>query len=242
MAAAPTRHLALDGASFRLGGAFDLTGPATSVADLSLHGRLVEVTAGPRTLGEDLAGALGIGSFDSELSFHGGTLRTVSAPEHEPRSGLVERPMLVVWEGERCSLATRLYGFSLTEVLGLLRPLGFAEHPDGLAVSVPGIPGYGFTRPASVIKEVPGLGVLEMSRPTRQDTAQLPPWEGAAVAAGRLYRDTLSDGGTFFLLSGPELWATVVPLEGTTAEQAGQRLAGLELTVDAAAAGAPGRR
>jgi hypothetical protein len=241
MAPPPTRHLALDGASFRLGGTFDLTEPATSVGDLSLRGRLVEVTAGPRELGEDLAGALGISSFDSELSFHGGTLRTVEAAEHERRAGLTERPMLVVWEGERFSLATRLYGLTLTEVLGLLRPLGFAEHADGITVTAPAIPGYGFTRPASVIKEVPGLGVLEMSRPTREDTAQLPPWDGAAVAAGRLYRDTLSDGGTFFLLSGPGLWATVVPLHGADAEQAGARLPGLELAVEDAA-GMPGPR
>lgn len=242
MAPAPTRHLALDGAAFRLGGSFDLTAPATSVADLSLRGRLVEVTAGPRALGGDLARALGIDAFDSELSFHGGTLRTATAAERDPRAGLDERPMLVVWEGEHSSLATRLYGLTLTDVLHLLRPLSFAEDADGLTVTTPEADGYGFTRPASVIKEVPGLGVVEMSRPTREDAAQLPPWDGAAVAAGQLYRDTLSDGGTFFLLSGPGLWATVVPLAGATAEQAGDRLAGLQLTVEAAAGHAPEAR
>jgi hypothetical protein len=82
-----------------------------------------------------------------------------------------------------------------------------------------------------------------MSRPTREDTAQLPPWEGAAVAAGQLYRDTLSDGAPFFLLSGAGLWATVVPLAGGTAEEIPQRLARLELSLDGTApAAGPGAR
>ncbi|WP_103500208.1 MULTISPECIES: hypothetical protein [Streptomyces] len=235
--ASPVSHQALDGVSFRLDGDpdLDLGGPATSAADLSLAGRLVEITSGEATLGEDVAEALGIDDFDSELSFLGGTLRTAVTQEYEARSQLAERPMLVVWQGERSSLVLRLYGVTLDDVVHLLRPLRITESLDGLSLTTPEDGGYGFTRPASVIKEIPGLGLVEMSRPTREDTAQLPPWDGAAVASGRLYRDTLSDGQTFFLLSGEELWATVVPLEGA-AEQVAARLGGLRLSVSGAGA------
>lgn len=39
------------------------------------------------------------------------------------------------------------------------------------------------------------------------------------VASGELFRDTLSDGSPFFVLSSAEIWATLVPLASTPVER-----------------------
>ncbi|MGW1542013.1 hypothetical protein ACWCPM_17575 [Streptomyces sp. NPDC002309] len=208
-------HRALDGATYRLEGELDLREPCTSAVEVAAGGRLVEFTAGPATLGADVAASLGIGAADDELTFQKGTLRIHRSVEREARSGLVERPSLVVWSGERHSLVTRLYGLGAAEVLGLLRSVRIAESEHGLSLRPEPSAGSAFARPATVIKEVPGLGLLELSRRTKEHTAQLPPWKGVAVASGELFRDTLSDGSPFFVLASAELWATLVPLAST---------------------------
>ncbi|UUN31535.1 hypothetical protein KK483_31085 [Streptomyces sp. FIT100] len=216
MVASFVTHRALDGGTYRLEGDLDLRAPCTSAAEVVAGGRLVEFTAGPAALGDDVAASLGIGAPDSELTFQKGTLRVHRSIEREARSGLVERPSLVVWRGERHALVTRLYGLDLAEVLGLLRSVRMSESEYGLALDPDPSAGSAFARPATVIKEIPGLGLLELSRRTKEHTAQLPPWKGVAVASGELFRDTLSDGSPFFVLSSTEIWATLVPLASTS--------------------------
>ncbi|MFI6085699.1 hypothetical protein ACIBBB_32930 [Streptomyces sp. NPDC051217] len=219
MVASFVAHRALDGGTYHLEGDLDLQSPCTSAVEMVVGGRLVEFTAGPASLGDDVAASLGIGAPDSEFTFQKGTLRIFQSIEREPRSGLVERPSLVVWLGERHALVTRLYGLSVAEVLGLLRSVRIAESEYGLTLQPDPSAGSAFARPATVIKEVPGLGLLELSRRTKEHTAQLPPWKGVAVASGELFRDTLSDGSPFFVLSSAKIWATLVPLASTAVER-----------------------
>lgn len=219
MAASFVTHRALDGGTYHLEGDVDLRAPCTSAVEVVAGGRLIEFTAGPASLGDDVAASLGIGAPESELTFQKGTLRIFRSVEREPRSGLVERPSLVVWRGERHALVTRLYGLDVAAVLGLLRSVRITESEHGLTLQPDLSAGSAFARPATVIKEVPGLGLLELSRRTKEHTAQLPPWKGVAVASGELFRDTLSDGSPFFVLSSTEIWATVVPLASTPVER-----------------------
>ncbi|GAA2921160.1 hypothetical protein ACYCCF_02565 [Streptomyces argenteolus] len=219
MAASFVTHRALDGGTYHLEGDIDLQAPCTSAVEVVAGGRLVEFTAGPASLGDDVAASLGIGAPESELTFQKGTLRIFQSVEREPRSGLVERPSLVVWRGERHSLVTRLYGTGVAEVLGLLRSVRIGKSEYGLTLQPDPSAGSAFARPATLIKEVPGLGLLELSRRTKEHTAQLPPWKGVAVASGELFRDTLSDGSPFFVLVSTAIWATVVPLASTPVER-----------------------
>ncbi|MFD4116655.1 hypothetical protein ACFWSJ_24775 [Streptomyces niveus] len=212
-------HRALDGGTYHLEGDLDLESPCTSAVEVVVGGRLVEFTAGPDSLGDDVAASLGLESPESELTFQKGTLRIYQSVERELRSGVVERPSLVVWCGRRHALVTRLYGLSVAEVLGLLRSVRIAETESGLTLQPDRSAGSAFARPATVIKEVPGLGLLELSRRTKEHTAQLPPWKGVRVASGELFRDTLSDGSPFFVLSSTEIWATLVPLTSTQVER-----------------------
>jgi hypothetical protein len=223
-------HRALDGVAFHLDGDLDLQAPFTSAAELHVGGRLVEFTSGSATLGSDVARSLGITDFDSELTFQKGTLRTATTTEREARSGLVERPMLVVWTGKHSSLVTRLYGAGVADALTLLRTVHLAETSAGLTMTPDASGAAAFTRPATVIKEVPGLGLLEMSRRTKEHGAQLPPWKGVRIPSGELFRDTLTDGSTFFVLSGATVWATLVPLTGTPVEQVPDLVGRLQLS------------
>ncbi|AUH39621.1 hypothetical protein [Streptomyces sp. CMB-StM0423] len=222
-------HRALDGIAYRLAADLDLTRPATSVVEVIADGRLHELTAGPADLAESVAASLGITEFDSELSFQGGTLRTATTSEYDAQSQQVENPTLVVWQGRRFSLITRLYRAALSDVLLLLRTLGIAEHSDGITLTPDASAGTRLARPATVLKEVPTLGLVEMSRPTREHTVQLPPWKGASVTSGELFRDSLSDGRPFFVLSGEEVWATIVPLADTTADRVPTLVEALDL-------------
>ncbi|KPC78153.1 MULTISPECIES: hypothetical protein [Streptomyces] len=229
MAASFVTHRALDGGTYHLEGDIDLQAPCTSAVEVVAGGRLVELTAGPASLGDDVAASLGIRAPESELTFQKGTLRIFQSVEREPRSGLVERPSLVVWRGERHSLVTRLYGLDVAAVLGLLRSVRITESEHGLTLQPDPSAGSAFARPATVIKEVPGLGLLELSRRTKEHTAQLPPWKGVAVASGELFRDTLSDGSPFFVLSSTAIWATVVPLASTPVERVPELIGRLTL-------------
>ncbi|MDT0264772.1 hypothetical protein RM844_00550 [Streptomyces sp. DSM 44915] len=226
---AAVEHRALDGIAYQLAGDLDLTRPATSVVEVVVGGRLHEFTAGDLGLADAVAASLGITAFDSELTFQGGTLRTATTSEFDAQAQQVENPTLVVWQGRRFSLLTRLYRAQLADVLLLLRTLGLAEHSDGLTLTPDQAAGARWARPATVVKEVPGVGLVEMSRRTREHAAELPPWEGASVRSGELFRDSLSDGSPFFVLAGAEVWATVVPLADTTVDRVPTLLGGLDV-------------
>lgn len=216
MAPSAVAHRALDGVSYRLeGGGLDLRSPFTSAVQLLVGGHLFEFSAGPASLADDMAASLGIDTFATELSFQGGTLRTATTREYDPQARIVEHPTLVAWQDRDFSLVTRLYHATLQDVLGLLRTVRISAHDDGLTLAPARDADCRFAGPAAVIKEVPGLGLVELSRRTKERVAQLPPWQGSRVPTGELYRDTLSDGRPFFVLSGTRVWATVVPFAGT---------------------------
>jgi hypothetical protein len=120
--------------------------------------------------------------------------------------------LVAVWQGRRYCLVTQLYGGSAADVLALLRGLPITEHDDGIALGTGD--GVRFARPASVLKQVPGLGLLEITRLTPELARTLPRWRGVNTAAGELFRDELGDGTPYFVLAGRDTWATVVPLAG----------------------------
>ena len=156
-----------------------------------MRGRLHELTAGPAALGAEVAAALGVAAFTEELGHQGGTLLVGRARPYDRQTRLVEDLVLAVWRGRGHSLVTTFYGATTAQVLGVLRALRITEHADGIAVR----PGRdaGFATPATLVKQVPGLGLLEVS--PRTDRHPLPAWSGLAAAGGaEVFRDRLPDG------------------------------------------------
>lgn len=202
-------HRALDGRRYRLAGRLDLSEPFTSTIEVNIGTRVHELTGGVAALGEELAAATGA-RLDEELSYRDGLLRIGRASRYDPVIRLTETVLVAVWQGRRYCLVTQLYGGSAADVLALLRGLPITEHDDGIALGTGD--GVRFARPASVLKQVPGLGLLEITRLTPELARTLPRWRGVSTAAGELFLDELGDGTPYFVLAGRDTWATVVPL------------------------------
>jgi hypothetical protein len=216
---ASVTHLALDGRRFRLSGRLDLSQPFTSAVTISIGGRVHELAAGPIGLGEELARANGVERLDEVLSFQGGTLRIGRAGHFDPGISLAEDVLVAVWEGQRYCLALWLYRATASDVVGLLRTLRITEHDDGIALRPDAKAGCEFADQATVTKQVPGLGLLEVSARTAQHARTLPDWQGISTTAGELFQDTLGNGNPYFVLAGADTWATVLPLADTAIGQ-----------------------
>ncbi|MEV0804854.1 hypothetical protein [Micromonospora sp. NPDC050200] len=221
MAAAETHvaHRAMDGRRFLLSGPLDFSAPFTSVVELTIAGRPHEFTAGSVGLADELAQALGVDDFDEKLNYQGGVLLTARAKSYDAQIRLSEDRLVAAWRGRRYCFVTQLYGASTANLLAALRTLRIAEHDDGLVVRPDTRAGSHFAAPATVIKQVPGLGLLDMTTLTAERARQLPSWRGLPTRAGELFRDTLSDGRPYFVLAGPDTWVTVLPLADTVVDQ-----------------------
>lgn len=218
-AGAPVAHRSVDGRRFLLDGSLDLSAPFTSVADVTISGRLHEFTAGSIGLADDVARALGVDTFDEELTYQGGTLLTARTRPFDPQIRLTEDRLVAVWRGRRYCFLTEMYGVATTDLLAVLRTLRIEEHDDGLTLRpTPGSDAK-LAAPATVLKEIPGLGLLEMAPLTKQRAGQLPSWQGLRTQAGELFRDTLSDGRPYFVLATADTWISLVPLADTNLEQ-----------------------
>lgn len=218
-AANPTvSHRAVDGRRLRIGGPFDLGAPFTSTVEMAVAGRRLELTAGPLDLADDLPHALGLTAFDDEFGYQGGTLLTARTTPYDPQIRLTEDRLIAAWRGSGYCVVTALYGTSPAGLLALLRTFRLEEHADGLSIRPDPRAGSEFAGPATMVKQVPGLGLLELAPLTAQHTAQLPSRSGLATPAGELFRDTLADGSEYFVLVTADTWLTVLPLDGTSPE------------------------
>jgi hypothetical protein len=210
----------MDGRRFLLSGPLDFSAPFTSVVELTIAGRQHEFTAGSINLADELASELGVSDFDEELSYQGGALLTARVTSYDAQVRLDEDRLVAAWRGRRYCFITQLYGGSTMDLLAMLRTLRIVEHDDGLVVRPDAGAGSTFAAPATVIKQVPGLGLLDMTSLTAERARQLPSWRGLPTRAGELFRDTLSDGKPYFLLAAADTWVTLLPLADTVLDQA----------------------
>jgi len=208
-------HRALDGRRYELSGRLDLAQPSTSSIRVAVRGRTHELVAGVSGLAEEVAGALGVSGFDEELRFAGGTLLVGRTSRVEPGSRITEDILLAVWRGRRHCLVSHFYGSSTAAAVEVLDTLGITEHEDGMAVRPRADAGSAVLAPASVVKEVPTLGLLEMTVSTAPQATRLPEWKGAMTRSGELFTDRLSNGDPYFVLAGTDIWTTVLPLADT---------------------------
>jgi hypothetical protein len=221
-------HRALDGYRFQLTGNLDFTRPFSSVARYAVDGGLYELTAGQHTVAAGWTADLGLRHFDDEFAVQGGRLRTARVTEYDKRSGLEDRLLAVVWQGRAHSMFIPMYNAKPADAVRVFQLLGVTEHDDGLTVASRNPKRAGIAEPAELVKEVPGLGLLEMTALTRTTSRRLPGWSGARLPHGELFRDTLDDGSTYFLLATPSTMVTVLPHDGE-AHAVPNRLGGLKV-------------
>jgi hypothetical protein len=210
-------HRALDGYRFQISGGLDLGRPFTSVAKYAVDGGLYELTSGEHDAAKGWTADLGIGRFDDEFALTNGRLRTARVTDYDRRAGLEDQLLAVVWEGRRFSLFIPMYNAKPADAVHVFQLLGVSEHDDGLTVASRNPKRAGIAEPAEVAKEVPGLGLLEMTALTKTTARRLPGWSGAKLPHGELFRDTLDDDSTYFVLATPSAMVTVLPHDGETA-------------------------
>lgn len=226
--AKPVVHRALDGYRFQLSGDLDLSLPFTSVARYAVDGGLYELNSGEHAVAKGWAGDLGVHRFDDEFSLRNGRLRTAHVTDYDKRSGLEDRLLAVVWEGRNFSMFIPMYNAKPADAVHVFQLLAVTEHSDGLTVAPTNPKRAGIAEPAELAKEVPGLGLLEMTALTKTTARRLPAWSGARLPHGELFRDTLEDDSTYFLLATPSAMVTVLPHDGETAKVPA-RLGGLRV-------------
>ncbi|GLZ13257.1 hypothetical protein Acsp04_34920 [Actinomadura sp. NBRC 104425] len=230
-------HRSLDGVRVRLSGRHDLGRPVTSVARIAVADRLHEFSAGTRADALAWAADIGVRRLDQEFRIHGGRLRTGRTAIGDPATGMREPVLAAIWEGRRHAVFTHLYHARPADAVAFFDALRLTEHDDGITavprgrarrpgLAAPSGPAAAAVTDAVLVKEVPGLGLLEIAALDARTRRRLPPWRGAPVAGGELFRDTLPGQGPYFLLALRELLVTVLP-EEHLAERIPGRLAGL---------------
>jgi hypothetical protein len=224
-------HRALDGTTIRIQAPLDLSRPFTSIAEAVVSGRLFEFTAGVSALADDLLEAFGAEHFDEELHYRGGTLRLATRRTYDPQNQLVESPTLIAWQGEQHSLVTHVYGMETASILAMLRPVGIAETDDGVTLALG--EGAHFALPAFVVKEVPGVGLLEISAPGKRSLTRHPSGQSVRLPSGELYWDTLTNGNPYAILVGDGFHTTVLPLTGMNVERLPSLVGGLRISATA---------
>ncbi|WP_345022881.1 hypothetical protein [Actinomadura keratinilytica] len=225
-------HRSLDGVRVRLSGRHDLGRPVTSVARVAVADRLHEFSSGTRADALAWAADIGVRRLDQEFRIQGGRLRTGRTAIGDPATGLREPVLAAIWEGRRHAVFTHLYHARPADAVAFFDALRLTEHDDGVTAGPrgrgrrPGRAAAAAVADAVLVKEVPGLGLLEIAALDARARRRLPPWRGAAVAGGELFRDTVPGQGPYFLLALRELLVTVLP-EEHMAERIPGRLAGL---------------
>lgn len=208
-------HRALDGRRYELSGTLDLGLPSTSSLRVTVGRSMVELVSGVPGLADDVARGLGVPRFDEELRFAGGTLLLGRVRRAEPAVRAAEDILLAVWRGRRHCLISHFYDTSTAKAVATLATLGIVEHDDGIVVRPDTAAGSAAAGPATVIKEVPSLGLLELTVRSAPQATALPAWRGLPTRSGELFSDTLSNGDPYFVLAGADTWTTVLPLADT---------------------------
>jgi hypothetical protein len=221
-------HRALDGRRVRLTGELDLSRPATSVAKVATGNRLHEVTSGSLASARAWAEALGVHEFTDEFQVRGGRLRVGHVVQRDRSTDLTERVLAAVWQGERNCAYTHLYHARPADAVALFSDLKPVERAEGVQLALGGRRSA-FAEPPELVKEVPALGLLEITALTRRTAQRLPSWPGARTAAGELFRDTVDGQGDYFVLSTGEFLVTVLPEDQKEVRQVPARLARLKV-------------
>ncbi|MBW8482183.1 hypothetical protein [Actinomadura parmotrematis] len=212
-------HRSLDGTRVRLTGSHDLGRPVTSVTRIAVAGRLHELSSGTRDDAHAWAEDIGVKRFEQEFRTQDGRLRIGRTSTRDPDTGLTDPVLAAVWEGRRHAVFTHVYHGRAADAVAFFATVRLAEHDDGVTATPTGR-AYR-PDPAEMVKEVPGLGLLEFTALTAQTRRRLPGWRGASVAGGELFRDEVEGQGPYFLLALKSLLVTVLPDEHRVRETPG---------------------
>ncbi|MEX2459513.1 MAG: hypothetical protein WD770_11090 [Actinomycetota bacterium] len=183
-------------------------GQYTCITTYRIGSDLQEFTSGLReSAGMATERLLGIGQLDEEYPVQQGLLRTGSRSYFDPDSeaDVVIRGM--AWEGQRTSIFTWLQtarspdqgdafvpqvGPTATDVLTLLEKFDISEVGDPAgAIMRPVSSDTSLDSGPTLVRYVPGIGLLEIHPASDPSPPMVPPWQGTALPGGQLYVDKM---------------------------------------------------
>ncbi|MFP3968686.1 hypothetical protein SMC26_40760 [Actinomadura fulvescens] len=213
--------------------ALALDQPFTSLLQLHLGTHLQEFDAGVAGSATASARDLGVRSFPHEYRFQGGRLRFGRTSQYDKTIKLRSSLTVAVWEGKKFSLFTHAYeAKNHRQLLAVLDQVRIAELTDGLVLTAKR-PSQAPVASVTFVKEVPGLGLLQIQPATREVGKVLPAWQGKRVVGGELFveSDAGAAGGAVhsFVLAGANAVTHVVPDEDDNPERLLPHLAELHI-------------
>lgn len=209
-AKAEAAHHALDGRQFVYSGDIDLSHPATSVARVVVGANLVEFTSGPAWVGASTADQRGI-TLDKSFTLQGGELRVGEAVTLDRDGKPLHRVRMAVWHGQRHCVFTHAYNSTVAEIIATMNSVTITELANGIAIAPKAAAQARFEQPATSVRYVPELGIVEAKVLDRRSSQILPKWRGAVTPAGELFQDTMSNGKPFLILAAATALVTIVP-------------------------------
>jgi hypothetical protein len=224
-------HRALNGgkAVVRTGPHRDLSAPYSSTARFITGDRHWEVAISNRTdFARDALRSIAqprAMHFTEEYRFHRGTLRIGIVDQVDDGGTPVGRLCGAAWEGSSYSLLAHIYNGSPLELLALLDKFSLTELPDALLVRPKDAQGVVIDEEASVTKEIPGIGLIDVVQLTSRRARLLPNWKGTRVRGGELFVESADSPRRHFVLVTATAVSTIVPDRGA---QLGDVLAELE--------------
>jgi hypothetical protein len=120
----------------------------------------------------------------TDYSLKGGSLR-VAEVEFPTATGGVRTLTIGAWEGRGGCLTTSLVGSGVDRLIEVFDTLHFRERARGLAIDSPVTPR---PRVPEVIKEVPGIGILNIQPALPSVLERIPRARGKATNHGELFR------------------------------------------------------
>lgn len=204
-------HRAIDGGRVTITSGADLRSTATSAGRYSVDGVVREVTTQPAGFFAVLIQAEGLEPTE-EYQYRGGTLRLGRAAHPDPVSGTHRVDTTAVWETGAVSMAITTNDLDTEALLAVLDRLELQPDPEGLAV----LPGAGVTwyDAPQLVKELPGIGLLEVVPLSNETAGALPSWPGTPAAGGELYQDELAPGAPYVVLVTETARVNVLPDTG----------------------------
>lgn len=202
---ATAAHAGIDGSVVTIeAGALDAGMQASSVAVFTIDGRWQEFTASYLDFGAEVADDLGVRLAES-YRFQGGTLRLGSTmvrfPATETTAAQTDLLHLGVWEGRDFSVHTHLYNGAAHDLIQIFERFHIIEQPLGIRL-VPTQPQRTpLAKEPMVLREVPDVGLLQITPLTPRVARTVPKWRGTQLAGGELYRGQ-RPGDLHFVLVG----------------------------------------
>jgi hypothetical protein len=182
-------------------GPIDLSAVATSTVRYQDASFVRELTTAPA----DAVVTLPF-SIDEEYAHAGGEVLIGHRTEEDPSIRSRREDAVAVWRGATFALLVMESGGTADGLLAVLEGLSLDERPDGLAIESPHL----LPATTKLVKELPAIGLAEVSPLVPEVAQTLPRWEGTEVRGGELYRDEARPGAPVLLLVGETSASTLL--------------------------------